>query len=528
MIFVLPFSLLFDIFFSIRAFLVVHFYQAPHLHERKVKLIQKEVQTWFEKKSNTKLCTARGGWQSISPQLRTYKNKSTRIKVDLYDILELDEKNMTVKVEPGVNMGQISHFLISRGFTLPILPEMDDLTVGGMIMGVGIETSSHKYGLFNDRVNLIEMEIILSNGDLVTCNEREHRDLYDAIPWSYGTLGFLASATLKIIPCKPYMKLQYIPCYTLDEGINTFRKFCEDVENPPDFCEALAYSNEKMVVMPGWFVDEDQMKKDKQYSNLYNPIGRWYKEWFYKHVESYFNKENISEGGEHRYEYLPLRDYYHRHTKSIFWELEMIIPFANHPVVRYLLGWALPPKVSFLKLTQTDAIAKMYEKQHVIQDMLVPITKMKESLNVFHKSYDLYPLWICPYRAYNNGSNGVPHRNFLRKPKNLIRDKSSPDELEYEMYVDLGAYGVPRAVKEKRHFDIVEVSRGVEQYISSIDGYQMLYADSYLTYSEFRTMFDHTHYDKMKRKYDPANGFPEVYDKVCKGAKKYWEKMRDL
>lgn len=96
------------------------------------------------------------------------------------------------------------------------------------------------------------------------------------------------------------------------------------------------------------------------------------------------------------------------------------------------------------------------------------------------------------------------------------------------MYVDLGAYGVPRAVKEKQHFDIVDVSREVEQYISSIDGYQMLYADSYLTYSEFRTMFDHTHYDKMKRKYDPAEGFPEVYDKVCKGAKKYWEKMRDL
>ena len=101
-------------------------------------------------------------------------------------------------------MGQISHYLISKGFTLPVLPEMDDLTVGGMIMGVGIETSSHKYGLFNDRVNLLEMEIILSNGDLVVCSENENRDLYDAIPWSYGTLGFLASATLRIIPCKNF------------------------------------------------------------------------------------------------------------------------------------------------------------------------------------------------------------------------------------------------------------------------------------------------------------------------------------
>ena len=28
-------------------------------------------------------------------------------------------------------------------------------------------------------------------------------------------------------------------------------------------------------------------------------------------------------------------------------KLEMIIPFANHPIVRYLLGWALPPRVNF-------------------------------------------------------------------------------------------------------------------------------------------------------------------------------------
>ena len=47
-----------------------------------------------------------------------------------------------------------------------------------------------------------------------------------------------------------------------------------------------------------------------------------------------------------------------------------------------------------------------------------------------------------------------------------------------------------------------------------------------MSYDEFREMFDHTHYDEMKAKFDPRGGFPEVYDKVCKGAKKYWEKMK--
>jgi|TARA_B110000091_G_scaffold173903_1_gene187724 hypothetical protein len=33
-------------------------------------------------------------------------------------------------------------------------------------------------------------------------------------------------------------------------------------------------------------------------------------------------------------------------------------------------------------------------------------------------------------------------------------------------------------------------------------------------------MFDHTHYNKMKLKYDKTNGFPEIFDKVCKAGQK--------
>ena len=31
---------------------------------------------------------------------------------------------------------------------MPVVPELDDLTIGGLVMGGGIETTSHKYGLF--------------------------------------------------------------------------------------------------------------------------------------------------------------------------------------------------------------------------------------------------------------------------------------------------------------------------------------------------------------------------------------------
>jgi hypothetical protein len=63
-------------------------------------------------------------------------------------------------------------------------------------------------------------------------------------------------------------------------------------------------------------------------------------------VEGFLGKKfDLQQGALPTVEYLPLRDYYHRHTKSIFWELEQIIPWGNHPVFRWLYGWAVPPKV---------------------------------------------------------------------------------------------------------------------------------------------------------------------------------------
>jgi len=47
----------------------------------------------------------------------------------------------------------------------------------------------------------------------------------------------------------------------------------------------------------------------------------------------------------------------------------------------------------------------------------------------------------------------------------------------------------------------------------------MLYADTYTTKEEFRQMFDHTLYDKMRKRLDCTKAFPEVYDKVSKAAR---------
>lgn len=83
------------------------------------------------------------------------------------------------------------------------------------------------------------------------------------------------------------------------------------------------------------------------------------------------------------------------------------------------------------------------------------------------------------------------------------------------MYVDVGVYGVPKV----RDFKPVETTRDIEEFVRKVKGYQMLYADTYATRSEFRQMFDHCLYDKVRDRLQCKTAFPEVYDKVKKAAR---------
>lgn len=484
-LFLLPISFLFDVWFYMRNRIIFALNSAPTSHAKKLRDIQKQIRKYHASGSQAGMCTARPGWQTVSPQNMNYKNKMFGIHLNLVDILEVDVERKVVRCEPLVTMGQLTHTLNALGWTIPVLPELDDLTVGGLVMGTGIETSSHKYGLFQHICR--SYEIILADGSVETCDANSNPDLFYAIPWSYGTLGFLASVEIDIIPCKKYVELDYIPVKSQAEMIETFEAQIHQVEEN-DFVECLVFSQDTAVVMTGRMVDACD-------PNKLNRIGRWYKPWFFKHVI------NFLQAGPSK-EYIPLRDYYHRHSRSIFWEIQDIIPFGNNIIFRILLGWLIPPKISLLKLTQGQTIKRLYETHHTIQDMLVPIADLKNALDVFHKEVEIYPIWLCPFKLPPN-------------PGMLDVGSMSTD-----MYIDIGVYGVPTVPT----YETVATTRRLEEYVRSVRGFQMLYADTYMSRDEFRGMFKHELYDRMRCKYvDSADrkvtAFPDVYEKVNKKAR---------
>lgn len=130
-LFLMPISVVYDVYMFIRNWIVFKLNSAPKQHANKVKDVQQQVKKWNENGRQSKMCTARPGWATVSFRRGLYKKQLRNIEVNMIDILEIDEKKRTVRVEPLVTMGQITAFLNPLGWTLPVLPELDDLTVDG-------------------------------------------------------------------------------------------------------------------------------------------------------------------------------------------------------------------------------------------------------------------------------------------------------------------------------------------------------------------------------------------------------------
>ena len=120
----------------------------------------------------------------------------------------------------------------------------------------------------------------------------------------------------------------------------------------------------------------------------------------------------------------------HSH-QAIFWVLESMIPFGNHPLFLLLLGWMLPPKPAFMKLTTTPAVRAMTFTKQVFQDIVLPINKLEDQINKVsstsmqlkstrirslqsHELFDTYPVLVYPCRIYDHGPHTGQLRHFLK------------------------------------------------------------------------------------------------------------------
>ena len=118
-------------------------------------------------------------------------------------VLEVDTRNMTATVEPGVLLMEFPKSLEGTGLFYPPDPGEKTATMGGNAMTNAGGMRAVRYGVTRDYV--LGMQVVLADGSLLelggkTVKTSSGYSLIDLMIGSEGTLGILTQLTVKLVP----------------------------------------------------------------------------------------------------------------------------------------------------------------------------------------------------------------------------------------------------------------------------------------------------------------------------------------
>ncbi|ATD54168.1 FAD-binding oxidoreductase [Clostridium chauvoei] len=160
-------------------------------------------------------------------------------------MLELDEENLTLTLEPGVLLMEISKYVEEHDLFYPPDPGEKTATIGGNISTNAGGMRAVKYGVTRDYVR--GLEVVLPNGKVENFGGKVVKNssgysLKDLMVGAEGTLGIVTKATLKLLPLPKKAISLLIPFKDLDTAIETVPKIIKSKAIPTaiEFMERAA------------------------------------------------------------------------------------------------------------------------------------------------------------------------------------------------------------------------------------------------------------------------------------------------
>ena len=394
-------------------------------------------------------------------------------------VLQVDTKTKTALVEPNVPMDRLIETTMKHGLIPPVVMEFPGITAGGGFAGTGGESSSFKYGYFNETVNSVE--VVLGNGDIVTASDKENSDLFHGASGAVGTLGITTLLELQLISATKYVKVTYHSVRSIAEAIKKVQT--ETLDPALDYVDGILFSKDHGVVVSGSLTDIlPENAQLQRFSDAKDP-------WYYLHV-----KEKTLGGVEPIIEYIPLAEYLFRYDRGGFWVGASAFEYFKFPFnqfTRWLLDDFLHTRMLYKALHASGE-----SRKYIVQDLALPYSTAEGFIKYTIDSVGIWPLWLCPLRQARLPTFHPHHI------------ETGTDDISKPM-LNIGLWGQSPSQDD----NFVAKNREIERKLREFGGMKWLYAHTYYKENEFWEMFDQQWYNGLRKKYY-AESLPSVWHKV--------------
>ena len=388
---------------------------------------------------------------------------------DFNHVLDLDRAARTLEVEGLATYEAIVDRTLRDGLVPLITPELKHITIGGATVGIGIESNGFRHGFVHD--GLLEAEVLLADGRIVVCRaDNEFADLFRALPNSYGTLGYILRAKIRLMPAAARVHLHTSRFTDTGSFLAAMRAATERVD--VDFVESLIFARGELFLTLSRFVEHAPATADIVHEHV-----------FYKLL--------AREGDV----YLTTRDYLFRYDPDWFWNIPETAPYRlfRRFAPASMRNSGFYKRYTLLKRRLQGALPQRpQDEEPLIQDWEVPWEHAEEFLRCAFDNADL---------------GGKP---WIATP---IRALSSPTLYPVRpgaLYFNLGCYcHVKKRPGEGDYFH----TRLLDRKCFELGGIKMLYSSTFLDEPEFDRIYNGAGYRAIKRKYDPDGELGTLYQK---------------
>lgn len=131
-------------------------------------------------------------------------------------LIAFDPVQGRLQCEAGVLLRDIQRLFIPRGWTLPVTPGTQFVTVGGAIANDVHGKSHHVHASFGNHVR--QLRLLRTNGELIDCSPQQAPQWFAATVGGLGLTGVILTAELQLEPVQSeWLETETIPYANLDE-----------------------------------------------------------------------------------------------------------------------------------------------------------------------------------------------------------------------------------------------------------------------------------------------------------------------